>query len=656
MKALKVPDLAFSEMTFLNSRREKPKGSFEDSSNKLRDTKKRRVSTKAADTEAEFSRYFLSTKSPSLDVTTSHRQQDRQNRRQSHDHGSPQALVDLPERPFLGFGSCGPNTTISPTKSLDNTDSRSLGRGASRSPTVSTSYLTWSESRGASNVSPPPDRRHHVESLRSSELANRKYTSPAPHKPYHSVPPVSPAQEQKSSPGGQGNAVRPCSKHNTTNKAPGQNKNSPKNSPLTIADRSNSGAKSQSRGDIGTVDLDAAEIPQNINGSIPDVTDRSKIVTHDCSGSASTSPKQAARQISGHEPQRKALGHGLRHMSAQMQIQSPNGDQLDDILEALLKDCNTFVDRSDAASLATLSHSKSHAGEETRIPAEIPEDSRKPAHAFVNSTYTSEHPAPTPNSSQDPCNAKPHLGTAIDHSIPIHKPFTRGLNVSSRPSLEYPQSYPTRRMHNEMNLMNAWNGYDTFYGRRHEPADGMRNTSIGRILPNEAVQDDLLSPSGKSDHYVGPCEQIPGCHPADLRDGFDDYGPHSFESSQARSEHDHHQSIWRGEGYDQLVNDQASNETRRLLLDISYKGFDDETVALNHATEYQEKEQSFAQRTDEPETEDQRFTTNVSDTYHSRGPCQHVSSKYGLEAPPKNYWVQDDGSAMSQFWTPHKLY
>ena len=652
MKALKVPDLAFSEMTFLNSRREKPKGSVEDSSNKFRDTKKRQVSTKAADTEAEFSRYFLSTNSPSLDVTTSHRQRDRQDRRQSHNHGSPQALVDLPERPFLGFGSCGPNTNISPTKSLDNTDSRTLDRGASRSPTASTSYLTWSESRDASNASPPPDRRHHVESLKSSNLANRKHTSPAPHKAYHPVPPVSPAQEQKTSPGGQRTAFRPCSKHKTTNKAPGQNKTPP----LEIADRSKSRAKSQSRSDTGTVDLNAAEIPQTINGSIPDVTDRSKTVTHDCPESASTSPKQAARQISGHEPQPKPLGHGMRHVSAQMQIQSPDRDQLDDILEALLKDCNTFVDRSDAASLATLSHPKSHAGKETRLPAEIPGDSRKPAHAFSDSTYTSEHAAPARSSSQDPCSEKPHLVTAIDHSIPIHTPFTRGLNVSGRPSLEYPQSDPTRRMHNEMNLVNAWNDYDTFYGRRQEPADGMQNNSIGRIPPNEAVRDDLVSPSGKSNHYIGPCEQIPGCQPAESRDDFDNHGPHSIESPQTRSEHDHHQSIWRGEWYDQPVKDQASNATGKLLLDVSYKGFDDETMALNHAIEYQENEQSFAQRTEEPEIEDQRFTTDVSDTYHSRRPCQHVRSKYGLEEHPKSCWVQDDGLAMSQFWTPHKLY
>ena len=651
MKALKVPDLAFSEMTFLTSRQERPKDSFEHSSNKLSDTKKRPVLTKAADTEAEFSRYFLSAKSPSLDVTTSHRQRDRQDRRQSQDHGSPQALVDLPERPFLGFGSCGPNTTMSPAKSLDDTDSRSLGRGVSRSPTASTSYLTWSESRGASNASPPHDRRHHVESLKSSNLANRKYISPAPHKAHHSVPTVSPPQDQKTSPGAQHAAFRPCSKHKTTNKAQGQNKKSP----LAMAEQSKSGAKSQSRGDTGTVDFDAAEIPQNINGSIPDFTDLSKTATQDCPESAST-PKQAARQFSGHEPRRKPLGRGLRYMSAQMQVNPPNRDQLDDILETLLKDCNTFVDRSDVASLATARHLKSHAGEETRIPAEILEDSRKPAHAYVNSTYTSEPPALAPSSSKDPCSAKPQLVPAIDDSVPTHTPFTRNLNVPSRPSLEYPQGYPASRMHNEMNLMNAWNGYDTFYGRQQEPADSMQNTSIGRILPNEAVQDDLMSSLGKSYHGVGPCEQMPGCHPAEVRDGFDDYGPHSFESSQVRSEHDIHQTVWRGEWYDQRVNDQASNETGGSLLDMSYEGFNDETTALNNAIEYQDKEQSFAQRSDEPENEGQRFTTDVSDTYHSRRPYQHVSCKYGLEAPPNNDWVQDDGSAMSEFWTPHKLY
>ena len=651
MKALKVPDLAFSEMTFLTSRREKPKSSFEESSNKFSNTKKRRLLTKAADTEADFSRHFLSAKVPSLDVTNSHRQRDRKDRRQSPDHGSPQALVELPERPFLGFGSCGPNTTISPAKSLDNTDSRSPGRGVSRSPTASTSYLTWSQSRGASNASPPPDRRHHVESLKPSNSANRKCTSPAPHKAHHSVPPVLPTKEQKTSPGTQRAALRSCSKHITTAKAPDQNNKVP----LAIAERSKSGASSQSRGDTRTVDLDAAEIPQNLKGSIPDFADRSKPATHDCPDSASTTPKQAARQISGHEPRRKPLGDGLRHMPVQLQIDPPRRDPLDDILEALLKGCNTFVDRSDAASLAPLSHYKSHAGEETKVPAEIPEDSRKPAPAYVNSPYTSEPSAPVPCSSRDSCSAKPHVVSAIDQSIPIHTPFTRNLNASSRPSLERPQGYSPSRMHIEMSSMNAWNGYDTFYGRRQKPADGVQNTSIGRRLPIETVHD-CVSPLGLSYHGVGPSEQMPGCHIAEVRDSFDDYEPRFFESSQIRREDDNHQRVLRGGWCDQPVNDQASNETGGSLLDMPQEGFDDETMALSHAIEYQEKEQSFAQRSDEAATEGQRFTSDVSDTYHSRQPCQRISSKYGLEALPNNGWVQDDGSAMSGFWTPHKLY
>ena len=648
MKASTVPDLAFSEMTFLTSRREKPK----DSSNKHCDTKKRQKLTKAADTEAEFSRYFLSAKSPSLEVTTSQCQRDRQDGRQSQDHRSPQALVDLPEKSFLGFGSCGPNATRSPAKSLENTGSRSLGCGVSRSPTASTSYLTWSQSPGASNASPPPDRRHHVESLKSSLLANRKNMSPTPHKAHHSVPPVSPSQVRETSPEAQRAAFRPCSKNKTTSRAPSQDNKSS----LGIAEPYKSGVKSQSRGGIGTVDLDAADIPQNINDSMPGSTDLSKTTTIDCPESAPTASKQAARQLSGDEPRCKSLGHGLRHRSSQMQINPPDKDQLDDILEALLKDCNTFIDGSDAASLAKLSHLKSHAGENMRVPAEIPQDSRKPDHASNKITYTPEPPAPTPSSSQNPCSAKCHLAPTTDGSIPTSLPFTRSLNVSSRPSLDYPQGYLPSRIYNKMNLMNARNGYDTFYGGQREPADGMQNTSMGRILPNEAMQDDLVSPLGKSYHGVGPCEQMPGCHPAGLVDDFDDYGSHSFESSQVGSGHDDHQMVGRRERYDQPINDQASNESEESLFNMSYKGFDDETMALNHGTEYQEKEQSFAQRTAEPETEDQRFITDVSDTYHSRRPCQHDRSIYGLKVPANRNWVEDDGSAMSGFWTPHKLY
>ena len=79
-------------------------------------------------------------------------------------------------------------------------------------------------------------------------------------------------------------------------------------------------------------------------------------------------------------------------------------------------------------------------------------------------------------------------------------------------------------------------------------------------------------------------------------------------------------------------------------------------MALNNANEYQEREQSLAQRAGEHENEDQSYATNVSDTYNSWRPRHFLSSKEGLEPYPKNSWVRDVDPALSDFWTPHKLY
>ena len=638
-------------MTFLNSGRENLKEAL-DLANKPSRTKKRRKFTKAADTEAEIARYFVSANPTSLDVTTSNRQPYQQNRGQSRDHESPQAFVDLPERPFLGFGGCGPNASISPAKSLVNKHSRSLVRGTSGSPTASTSYLTWSESRGPSYASPRTDKGHRVEPLKTSTLSNRNYTPLAPHKAQHSIPPVTSPCVPSTSLRTQSAAPRPpspSSKRESATKTRGQNSQSP----LVIAEQLSPRDKIQSRGATGNVKLDAAKTPKDIDGSIPQITDMNEAAPLDCPKSAPATLNQAVSQSSGHESRRKPPAHDLRPV---LQTNSPHRDQLDDILEGLLRDCNTNFGRSDTASRTKLSHPDPHFSEEIRIPADVQKDSCIPAHAFVDSSYSSGPTASPPDLSKKTCSSEYHLGTAIDGSMPTHSLYRKNLDVPSRPSMSYPQGYLANSVHSQMNSMNAWNGYDTFYGKQQETADTMQVNSIGRILPNEAVQYDPIGPSGESDHNFGPCEEVPGCHPAEVREGSDEYRSYSSELLQQGSDCDNYQKVKRGEWYDQHVNDQASNEPYTSLLDMSYERFNDGIMALNHAKEYQKKEQSFAQKADEPETEDQRFTTNVSDTYHSWRPLQLVSSKYGLEVHSKNGGVRDVDSALSEFWTPHKLY
>ncbi|KAL8994864.1 MAG: hypothetical protein Q9169_005285 [Polycauliona sp. 2 TL-2023] len=143
-----LPDLTFSEVNFLNHSR----GNQVDKVHSKAKSK-RREAAKAADAEAEFSRFFTSSKiasgtSPGI---TEHGSKFRQRKSfeatEEHDQSSLPP-VDLPEKPFLGFGSCGPGY-VSPVMSSraaipkDTNGRSSTHRSFS---TGSTTYFTWSRS------------------------------------------------------------------------------------------------------------------------------------------------------------------------------------------------------------------------------------------------------------------------------------------------------------------------------------------------------------------------------------------------------------------------------------------------------------------------------------------------------------------------------
>ena len=153
-----MPDLAFSELAFLNSHKQGPQVPNEGSA----DTRKRRKKSKAVDTEAEMSRYFRS-KVPgpckkSVDAEVSKKQgpvlahsayqdQGRSGNCQMSPKSSPPP-VDLPDRPYLGFGSSG--ACLSPVKlTHDLDDLPSLPekmRSGDPSNPNSSGYYTWSQS------------------------------------------------------------------------------------------------------------------------------------------------------------------------------------------------------------------------------------------------------------------------------------------------------------------------------------------------------------------------------------------------------------------------------------------------------------------------------------------------------------------------------
>ena len=113
-----------------------------------------RKSRKAADTEAEISRYFTSVKAVGHETPTFQSREKPPNlQERSCVNGSPPAFVEMPVTPFLGFGSCGTNS-ISPVKRPDTRTLEALERRLTKSPARSASYFTWPETQVTSKSSP----------------------------------------------------------------------------------------------------------------------------------------------------------------------------------------------------------------------------------------------------------------------------------------------------------------------------------------------------------------------------------------------------------------------------------------------------------------------------------------------------------------------
>ena len=190
-KSYIVPDLAFSEMTFLNPRKGKPENSI-----KATEQKSQRRRDKNADTEAEISRYFTSKKyldyrqQPSEDqpaFESSHpkyRDEGLYRVRETSKREDPSlSLAGLPERPFLGFGSSGPPTTSPETRfqMIHKPNRATQSQSRTLSPTRSTTYYTWSKTGGSS---PNSDKLHSIRSI-SAHASSHLVQHVEPLRPRH---------------------------------------------------------------------------------------------------------------------------------------------------------------------------------------------------------------------------------------------------------------------------------------------------------------------------------------------------------------------------------------------------------------------------------------------------------------------------------------
>ena len=624
-------------MAFLASRRERPKDLSKDSSNGPSDKKKRRQSTKAADTEAEISRYFMSVEPTSLNVTNSRRQKRQQDKRKAPVHESPQAFVNLPDTPFLGFGSCGPNTSTSPAKVSDKR------RRDSRCLTRSTSYLTWSQSETPSYASPPPNKRHRAKRSKLSTSSDQKCTSSASHKSQHSIPSGCRAHVQLTS-------TETHSRHENPIEALERD-----HKPRLANEGLRSREKSRNQDDTGNNRLDVANDPPQIEEPVPAKVEPAQVDKHGDPKSAINPQDQVSWQPSGSELRFEPQAHAVGSLSTQLPITPPHNVSVDDILDALLKDCNTKFADSTLASCATSIHRNVCVDEEAFTLDKIQGHSCMPTHAFVNCVSPVEASASASNPSGRHHSAILQYASTNDDSMSTHIPSRGNVSSSHRPRQGhtwYDRGYPSIQTQHQTGSTNAWTGYDTLYGRQQKQAESTTEASTETVLPYTAVLDNLSDRWRQTDHAAVPDLYTQDVDIMEIGDRLDGHSLDFDETLQGRKEDSVYQEIGYGEWDDQLGDDGAPDQ----FFDESYKGHDNGIMIENGFSTYGQGELNAHSERSPARLSDQHVIRNIADTCCSWRPQQMFSRKEDVESCAPDAQVNEADPALADFWIPHKLY
>ena len=580
----------------------------------------------------------MSAEPTSLNVTNSLGQKRQQDKRKAPDHESPQAVVSLPDTPFLGFGSCGPNTSISPAKVSDKR------RGDSPCPTGSTSYLTWSQSEAPSYASPPPNRPHRAKRSKISTSSNQKCTSSASHESQHSMPSGCRARVQPTS-------IETHSRHEYPVKAL-ERDDKPR---LANEEGLGSREKSSNQDDTGNNEFDVANGPPQIEEPAPDKVDSAQVDKHGDPKPAITPKDQVNWQSSGPEPRFEPQAHAARSLSTQLPVISPHNDSLDDILDALLKDCNTKVEDSNPAFCATSSHPNVCIDEEASTLDENQEHLCMPAHAFVNRVSPVETSASVSNPSRRPRSVVFQYASTHDDSISAHIPSRGNVSSSHRPSQGhtwYDRGYPFIPTQNQTATTNAWTGYDTIYERQQQQAESTPEASTEAVQHYTAVRDKLSDPWRETNNAAVPDMYTQDVDVMEVGDKIDGHSLDFYETLHGRNEDSVHQEIGYGEWDDQL-GDYGAPET---IFDESYDGHDSGLMAENNFSAYDQGELNATCERSPAQLSNQHVIGNIPDTYFSWRPHPMFSRKEDVESCAADAQVNGADPALADFWIPHKLY
>ena len=651
-----MPESAFSETAFLNSHRARP----EDNSNPLHtkpsDKKKKRKTTKTADIEAEISRYFTSAKVPFRSVPDSHPQKQlrqRQAQRQPQDSDSPPTFIDLPDKPFLGFGSSGVVST-SPVRKVDCPaliDHESL---FTRSHSRSTSYFRWSQS-GVRSQGSPQCRDRGVVPLASSQCSNRG-TPPASVRAERPQPP-------KSSPAGRhlSGSYRDAAT-GTTPPDRLSTKDPTSGSPLPKDGRRRESVCSLNHVSTRRTQAETESRPSRVEPGLEE-------------GRASgTNPRQSETRSHQHSPggvtpatvipqcQQEAHPsppHVCLKGSIRECAESPHSDPLEAVLAELLQEGKQLSAVEVLSSRYESQRPHDVVPEQQRtinsgsgLPPNEPSARVKPRphiDRFYNPSLQVEHLA----SRMDSVDSRPRryhdaMVESQHGQNPACKTSRHSVRSLTRPNtVEYVAGLLPTPGRGRVDSRSALNGYASLYERQQSREDGASFEGQGIDTENLLMESEVHEqPDGYVTH-VAYHAQGSGNSPIGVEDYFDDYRP-GFQERSGPYHHSHEPMLAndtanQSNDYSAWVNgDQPLlSETDNELesADLMYSHYDGLQLQNDHIMI-------------EP---DQSVLTNGAGSHNPWHLVSNFAPPSGVEASSIAQSQVDD-ARLSHFWTPHKLY
>lgn len=499
-------------MSFLNARRSKLEESAVPAHAVPAGKSKRRKTTKAADTEAEISRYFTSAKDTDRNIPKrQHEQPHLASRRRSQTRDTPPDFINLPGTPFLGFGSCG-TSSLSPAKRLSSPAMRELERRVTGSSPRSTSYYTWSESGVASAV-PSQHGQHRTLPLETSKNLNRRKQSLRPQKAEtsRSIPP--PVCAEKT----------PLQKGRvsiTPERVPGSNTADGEGhpSPLVVHDSAttefrNHEQKRQKDGlAVGCESQRFVKDNSQRIGPGESQALRNAIAASTLMGAKPSISEECTEKVV-ETPRLSDLGFG------------EGASSLDATIEALLNDTRpTGHDFRDIDSWSRTPDPQSQGSVEIVNTERMPHWPRisSPGHGSLpqaGSTSTTSRFLPQKRSHTE--YVRPQARRSHESELPMPQNCRRptpGFHqkfASPHDARDYAMHPPHRPRSREFDSRSAWNGYGDIYGgQNHTPpvahdkrqywAGRTQSTERGRAIPRNPLPPSLQHPVECFDEYKGP--------------------------------------------------------------------------------------------------------------------------------------------------------